>query len=63
MMVAPGRRIGWFNAVAAIWLISLALDAQTPALRITSPVPDTIVSGTTRLEVTVTRRGVAAIRP
>jgi Ca-activated chloride channel homolog len=54
MRDAPGRRVAWFNAVAGIGLLSLALDAQTPALRITSPAPDAIVSGTTRLEVTVT---------
>ena len=44
----------WIRTLAAIGLASLTLSAQTAALKITSPAPDSIVSGAIRLEATVT---------
>ena len=43
-----------FNTLAAIALLSIATGAsQTPALRIISPAPDSIVSGPARIEVVI----------
>jgi VWFA-related protein len=44
----------WIRTLAAIGLASLTLTAQTGALKITSPAPDSIVSGAIRLEAAVT---------
>jgi len=42
------------SALAAIAVVSAATGAaQAPALRITSPLPDAIVSGTTRIEIAI----------
>lgn len=44
----------WIRTLAAIGLVSLTVSAQTAALRITSPAPDSIVSGVIRLEAALT---------
>jgi Ca-activated chloride channel homolog len=45
--------LGWVRTLAAIGLGSMVVSAQTAALRITSPAPDSIVSGITRLEAAI----------
>jgi VWFA-related protein len=49
-----------FPALAALALLSIAAGRQAPALKITSPAPDAVISGATRLEVTVTPPDIAA---
>jgi Ca-activated chloride channel family protein len=44
----------WIRALPAIALASLTVSAQTGTLKITSPAPDSIVSGAIRLEAAVT---------
>lgn len=44
---------GWIRTLAAIGLGSMVVSAQTAALRITSPAPDSIVSGVIRLEAAI----------
>jgi len=42
------------RTLALVWIASIASGAQTPALRIVSPLADAVVSGATRLEATIT---------
>jgi Ca-activated chloride channel family protein len=44
---------GWIRTLAAIGLGSMVVSAQAAALRITSPAPDSIVSGVIRLEAAI----------
>jgi Ca-activated chloride channel family protein len=47
-------KVACFHTLAAIAVVSIVTGAsQTPALRIVSPAPDVIVSGTTRIEAVV----------
>jgi Ca-activated chloride channel family protein len=46
-------KLAWLNAFALAAAVSVVMAAQTPGLHITSPVRDTIVTGPTRLEVSV----------
>jgi Ca-activated chloride channel family protein len=46
-------RAAWVRTLAAIGLGSMVVSAQTAALRITSPAPDSIVSGAIRLEAAI----------
>jgi Ca-activated chloride channel family protein len=43
----------WFQTAVAAGILSIAVSAQTPTLRIVSPGPDAIISGPTRLEVLI----------
>lgn len=43
----------WFQTVVVAGIVSIAAGAQTPTLRISSPGPDAIVSGATRLEAII----------
>jgi len=44
----------WFSTFASALALTMAASAgQAPAIRITSPTRDTVVSGTTRLEVVI----------
>jgi VWFA-related protein len=45
--------VAWVRTLAAIGLGSVVVSAQTAALRITSPAPDSIVSGVIRLEAAI----------
>ena len=45
--------LGWVRTLAAIGLGSMVVSAQTAALRITSPAPDSIMGGITRLEAAI----------
>jgi VWFA-related protein len=50
-----------FHTLAAIAVVSIATGAsQAPALRITSPAPDAIVSGSTRIDVAIEPQSEAA---
>ncbi len=53
--------IGWVNTIALAVLATGAGLAQSPALQITSPEPDAIVSGPTRLEAAITPDGAVAV--
>jgi len=46
--------VAWVRTLVVIGLGSMVVSAQTAALRITSPTPDSIVSGVIRLEAAVT---------
>lgn len=46
-------RAEWFNTLAVVGIVSMAVGAQTPTLRITWPPHDAIVSGATRLEAII----------
>jgi Ca-activated chloride channel family protein len=53
----------WLRTLVMVSLAALTLDAQTPALRVTSPAPDSILSGRTRLEATIdSQAGLPAVQ-
>jgi Ca-activated chloride channel homolog len=46
-------RVAGFHTLAVAFIVSMAVFAETPTLRITSPEPGAIVSGPTRLEALI----------
>jgi Ca-activated chloride channel homolog len=54
-------RVPWGGALAAIGLSALVVAAQTAPLRITSPEPDSILSGATRLEAAIASETLTAV--
>jgi VWFA-related protein len=46
-------KAAWLRALVIVSLAALTLDAQAPELRVTSPTPDAILNGRTRLEATI----------
>jgi Ca-activated chloride channel homolog len=54
-------RVPWGGTLAAIGLSALVVAAQTPPLRITSPEPDSILSGATRLEAALAPETLTAV--